>query len=928
MTTHESPDNMADTPTGSGPLLVNSALAGELAERLVGWYLFPVDGKTPKCAWQSNAATGREAVESLWRRFGGYNEDGSEVVTGVGVACDPSGIFVVDEDREWRSDEASPDTDWQEWATALDSCNSLILPSSNRGRPHYYFRQPSDNNGSVAERVWHGGEIKSKGFVVLALAQPIYQPSSAGGGLWTPADVSEAIPPLVELIGRRRTFGGDGDTSSSDGGGSFYSHRVTKEEFATWLGQEPGEHFGGRLIAEEYEGSFLSQLTDKLKRSVIDNGTSRRNACLSIVHMAIIESYQGLYSLQAAYDAIEDTYAGLRTFGPGDTKGDKGWNQRRADDYRSMWETEITKPDALRAAEESYDGLLERLSSSGLNLEISEADREEDASCIDIIISAGENQEDAILIPTEDLPPPVIEPEPVDELSWDDVDIPDSVPSKPAAPVIAPASPVNLGDAAKRGVLWDLASGLIGKHELPHEALLVTLAGWAGCTLGSVGAGYMPIGEDRHGPELCVCMVGTSAISHKSGTVNFGHMVFNEWADVFETGVGAPGSCSGYFREVSGIESGQAFIEIWPSAADIAGGEGIGRAVMMVETELTTMWKKAARKGSTIPEEIRKAWDGHMLSVRGVRAGNHRVQPQNYRFSAVGATIHTLAARTIVESGADVSGDANRWLWCWGQEVPKPVKGLPSFDDHVLVEAVRNQVRGLVRSVEQARSQGWWPGSAIGPGGVPITEFGEPKVWWTSEADQAWLGDAGTPTDGKGLYADLRNETGSNAKSAAVVTSLKGRGAQHVMRLAIGYEMLKAGGGWAGLVRNTMRPDGRAWCISLEALEWGNAVWRFCADTVEYLFSDVTGDEKVDELVSAIREVARDQGDNFKGFVLKADIVGSGFSKNQISALLAKAETQGAIWTGTIRKEGRGARPVVVGLPKWNPPPEILKRQR
>lgn len=915
----------SNTRIGSGPLLVNAALAGDLADRLSGWYLFPVEGKTPKCPWQSHAATGRVAVESLWRRFGGYNEDGTECQTGVGVACDPSGIFVIDEDREWRSEELSPSTNWQEWATALDSCNSLVLSSSNRGLPHYYFRQPSDGLGLVAERVWHGGEIKSKGFVVLANAGPIYQPSHLGGGLWTPADVVEAITPLVTLIGRRRALGGGVSTTEN---ASLYGHRVTKEEFAAWLNQEPGEHFGGRLISEEHESSFINQLVDKFKRSV-ENGTSRRSACLNVIHMSVIESYQGLYSIQSAYLAIQNTYEELRAYGPGDTIGDKGWTLRRADDYQGMWETEIGKPDALRAAEASYDELLARLSTSGLNLEISEEDREEDAYCMDIIFSAGESSTSPS--PVSDnasVITPAPEPEGSDDLSWDDAGVPDTAPSKPATPTHTVEAPVKLGEAAKRGVLWDLASGLIGKHELPHEALMVTLAAWAGCVLGSAGAGAMKIGEDRHGPEICVAMVGTSAISHKSGTVNFGHMVFTDFIDVMETGVGGPGQCSGFFREVSGIESGQAFIEVWPTAADIAGGAGPGRSVMMLETELSTMWKKAARKGSTIPEEIRKAWDGHMLTVRGVRAGNHRVLPQNYRFSAVGATIHTLAAKTIVESGADVSGDGNRWLWVWGQEVTDPVKGLPSFTDHVLVEAVRIQVKGLIRSVEQARSQGWWPGSAIGPGGTPLVEFGEPRLWFTPEADQAWLGDEGTPTAGKGIYATLRNETGANSNTSAVVTSLKGRGAQQVMRLSLIAEMLKAGEGWAGLVRNSMRSDGTAWCISLESLTWALAVWRYAAGTVEYLFSDTTGDERVDELVRVITEMARDQGKNFQNWVYKTDVTGAGYSKNAITSLLSLAEKQGAIWTATLRREGRGAPSVVVGLPSWNPGPEVIKRRR
>lgn len=938
MTISDTPDNTT-APTTSGPLYINAAQAGDLAERLTGWYLFPaiVEGtnKRPLCPWQSHAATGRADVTALWERFGGHNEDGTPAPTAVGVACDPSGIFIIDEDREWRPDPTNPtenDEERSAWAVALDSCDSLILPSSLKARPHYYFRQPADSLGRVAERVWVGGEVKSRGYVVLAAASPIYQPSHAGGGLWTPADVREPIPPLVELIGRRRRFADDGTEASSDA--SYYGHRVTKEEFAAWLDQEPGEHFGGRLIAEEYEERFLSQLIERFRKTVGQN-SSRRTACLAIIHQAVIESYQGLYSLHAAYEAILDAYEELRTYGPGETSGDKGWNQRRSDDFQGMWESEIHKPDALRAAEASYDELTSRLSSSGVNMEITEEDLEEDALCMDIIFASSESNETSKTTQPEPEIAARPEPEPPsaeDDISWDDAGVSDDVAPLPLPkPVPEPVteSPIKLGEAAKRGVLWDLASGLIGKHELPHEALMITLAAWSGCVLGSAGAGYMPIGEDRHGPELCVTMVGTSAISHKSGTVSFGKMVFSEWHDVFETCVGAPGPGSGYFREVSGIESGQAFCEIWPSAADIAGGEGIGRAVIMVEKEISGLWKKAARKGSSLPEEIRKAWDGDLLSVRGVRAGNHRVLPANYRFSAVGATIHSLAAQSIVESGADISGDGNRWLWVWGQETNKRIKSAPSFDKHPLVLTVRDQVKGLIQSVERARSEGWWPGSAIGPGGVPLVEFGEPKLWWTADADLAWLGDDDTPTAGQGVYADLSNEIGINGKDSAVVKSLKGRGAQQVIRLALGYEMLKAGPGWAGLVRDTLRPDGSSWCISLEAQQWATAVWRYCADTLVHLFSGTTGDQKIDELVSAIREIGRDQGKRFQGYVLKTDVVGSGFSKNSITALLAEAEKQGAIITGNIRKEGRGAAPVVIGLPEWGDfPPEVYKRRR
>jgi hypothetical protein len=897
--------------TTTGPLRVNAAQAADLADRLVDWYLFPVGGeggKVPMCPWQSNAATGRDAVKALWEKFVGPEETD---VAGVGVACDRSNIFVVDEDRDWKDDALwTHASEWREWEEALERCDSLILRSSHKGRPHYYFAQSSDPARRVVERVWPGGEVKSKGIIVLGAADPIYQPSASGGGAWTAADVRKPVSRLVDLIGVRRN-----DSAASSSTGSY--HRVTKEEFSLWLAQEPGEHFGGRLISEEYEDSFIEKLIDKFRDTVEVNG-NRRQSCLATIHQAVIESYQGLYSVRAAYEAILEAYEDMRTYGPGETKGDKGWNQRRMEDYQGMWESEIGKPDALRSAEASYEELVQRLNESGTSIEISEEEMAEDAYCIELILSATKEAEDGGVVPIPEPTPPQ------DDLVWDDVPDPAPPTTKLQEERIAP---VHLKADAKQGVLWDLVSSLIGQHELPHEALMVTLAGWAGCVLGSAGAGYIPIGEDRHGPELCVCMVGTSAVSHKSGTVSFGHMVFNEWIDVMETGIGAPGAGAGFFREVSGIESGQAFIEIWPTAAEIAGGAGIGRAVMMVEKELTTMWKKAARKGSTIPEEIRKAWDGDMLAVRGVRAGNHRILPANYRFSAVGATIQELAAKSIIESGADISGDGNRWLWCWGQEVELPVKGQPSFDKHPAVEKVRMQVRGVIQSIERARQQGRWPGSAIGPSGVPLVEFGEPKLWWTPEADLAWLDDTKGPSNIHGIYNDLRNEIKVGAHPSGVVRGLKSRGYVQVMRLAIGYEMLKAGDGWASLVHNSPQKDGKSWCISLEALQWANAVWRFCAETVELLFADTTGDDKVDELVSAIREIARDQDAKFQGFVYKKDVVGTGFSKNSITALLAQAEKQGAIWQGTLRREGRGGSPVVIGLTGWPVPSDVIQRR-
>src|SRR5690606_32585904 len=107
--------------------------------------------------------------------------------------------------------------------------------------------------------------------------------------------------------------------------------------FSNWLDQEPGEHFEGRLIPEEYENSFIDRLLESFRKSVDEHG-NRRDSCRSTVHRAVIEAYQGLYSLRSAYDAIQGEYEIMRTYGPGETAGEKGWTQRRADDYHAMWE--------------------------------------------------------------------------------------------------------------------------------------------------------------------------------------------------------------------------------------------------------------------------------------------------------------------------------------------------------------------------------------------------------------------------------------------------------------------------------------------------------------------------------------------------------------------------------------------------------------
>src|SRR5690606_25156655 len=225
----------------------------------------------------------------------------------VCVACSPSNIWVLDQDRDLPDDEVG-----REWAEILDairvSRSTLVLRRCTKARPHYVFRQGAE---WVAESTWLAGDVEAAGIIFISASDPI-------------VDALPMVAPkrLLEKLKKGRVRGSHGRSACS------------AEEMWDWLGSTPDpEH----LILDAGSGQrFLDAVIAKMDEK-IERGEHRRQACLDAVFQAAVEAEAGCYPAETAYHAIKDAYRAHRE-SRGET-GDKGWSRAREADFDLMWKS-------------------------------------------------------------------------------------------------------------------------------------------------------------------------------------------------------------------------------------------------------------------------------------------------------------------------------------------------------------------------------------------------------------------------------------------------------------------------------------------------------------------------------------------------------------------------------------------------------------
>lgn len=294
------PQPEATELTEPQPWIVTPDEAAAFAED-TGWCVFParvrVDEKRGKVeklpavagSWNEVSSRDPVAVKEMW----------DERPQLIAVDCRKSGLVVFD------ADALPIDSDW--WRDLTSTGTHVRRSVSGRGL-HVFFTAPPDWDATTAvPGTWPYGEVKFRGYVVLANLPVVTPPE---------------VKPLPDAIRRRLLDEHTRERGPGGRAGSYGSRELTLAELDEWLDEEQVLETGAPEV-------FLGRVVDRL-RDKVRAGTPRRTATFEEVHVAAIESCAGLYTRRAAHDALLEAYRLMHD--------DDEWHRRRRElGYRRMW---------------------------------------------------------------------------------------------------------------------------------------------------------------------------------------------------------------------------------------------------------------------------------------------------------------------------------------------------------------------------------------------------------------------------------------------------------------------------------------------------------------------------------------------------------------------------------------------------------------
>jgi hypothetical protein len=205
------------------PMHSNDFLTAALSAAGRGWHVFPLrpDDKRPAIdRWEQRATTDPDRIRRCWTA-GPY---------GIGLACGPSGLIVLDFDarKTGQTAPAGREGYMHGWGVFTDLCTDFgrAVPddtyavATGRGGLHLYFRHPDDGvelRNTAGALGWlidtraHGGYVVAAGSIVAGRAYTVRQdahtaalPGWLAERLQPTPMRTEGPPVVVELPADRR----------------------------------------------------------------------------------------------------------------------------------------------------------------------------------------------------------------------------------------------------------------------------------------------------------------------------------------------------------------------------------------------------------------------------------------------------------------------------------------------------------------------------------------------------------------------------------------------------------------------------------------------------------------------------------------------------------------------------------------------------
>jgi hypothetical protein len=346
-----------------------------------------------------------------------------------------------------------------------------------------------------------------------------------------------------------------------------------------------------------------------------------------------------------------------------------------------------------------------------------------------------------------------------------------------------------LHPAARYGLAGDVVAAFEPHTEADPAAILSSFLVAFGNACGPSPKTW--VGETRHGVNLYVVNVGKTSRSRKGTS-------WGPVARIFEATDNAWLS----ERKAGGIGSGEALVwairdpsepkEKPKNGETIIEDQGVeDKRLMVHEGEFASILKVANREGSILSEIVRKAWDSDSPLRNMVKRSP--VQATSPHISIVGHITLPELKRELSDT-SQANGFANRFLWVFVQRsklLPNP----PRLDS-VTVGDLAARIR---KALFVARQGG--------------------TIKRDEQADELW----------KQVYADLSKE------SEGMFDALTARAEAQVIRLSMVYALLDC-----------------SIVVRVEHLVAALAFWKYCEDSVRFIFGDATGDPVADRIREAL----------------------------------------------------------------------------
>jgi uncharacterized protein DUF3987 len=300
---------------------------------------------------------------------------------------------------------------------------------------------------------------------------------------------------------------------------------------------------------------------------------------------------------------------------------------------------------------------------------------------------------------------------------------------------------------------------------------------------------YFLTEDTEHYTNLFAVLIGKTSKSRKGTSGDRIHRLMSyvapDWVDECITGGLASGEGAIWaIRDKEKEENADGNTDFFVADSD--------KRLLFDEREFSKVLAVMQREGSTVSQVVRKAWDGHNLSIV---TKNNPVRATKPMISVVGH-ITEDELRSMLDLISIANGYANRFLFvCVRRSKLLPHGGNL---DRSAIEALGAEIKGVYDR--------WY-----------ATEM---RITMDAEAHALW----------ENIYADL------SADQPGLFGAITGRAEAQTLRLALLYALL----------------DGSEQ-IKLVHLKAASALWKYCEDSARYIFGDSLGDPFTDELLRALR---------------------------------------------------------------------------